>query len=147
MNTEIKFRVWNGTEMVYDVTVGKFGTFYVNPMSKGNGLDENDSASLSPFNTRYPDSTPVMQYTGFHDKKGNEIYKGDIIKMKGSPNPYFYEVRFEDAAFVCYHANNNWGKWGVLYRMFDCDFLNMDFEVIGNIYQNPEFISHRAVGG
>lgn len=33
-----KFRVWNGSEMIYDVTVGKFGAFYVNPGDKGDGV-------------------------------------------------------------------------------------------------------------
>lgn len=76
---DIRFRIWNGREMIYDVMVGKFGAFYVNPGSKGNGLDENDSASLTPFNTKYPDSTPVMRYTGFPDCNGVDIFQGDLV--------------------------------------------------------------------
>lgn len=26
----VRFRVWNGREMVYDIMAGKFGIFYVN---------------------------------------------------------------------------------------------------------------------
>ena len=57
MNRKLKFRIWNGTEMIYDV-VGKFGTFYVNPGNNGHGLDPNDLASLTPFTTKYSDDTP-----------------------------------------------------------------------------------------
>jgi uncharacterized phage protein (TIGR01671 family) len=74
---EVRFRVWNGQAMVYDVMAGKFGVFYVNPYN--NGIDENDSASLSPFNTKYPDNIILMQSTGVTDKEGNGIFKDDIL--------------------------------------------------------------------
>ena len=98
---DINFRVWNGSAYEYDVMVGKFGAFYVNPMN--NGLDATDSASLSPFNTKFSDGVVVEQFTGIHDSttweelteqerkdwtgkgnfpsewKGREIYEGDIV--------------------------------------------------------------------
>jgi hypothetical protein len=45
---ELKFRVWNGYSMEHNVTVGKFGNFYVNP-ENGDGLDPKDSASLTTW--------------------------------------------------------------------------------------------------
>ncbi len=135
---ELKFRVWNGSEMVYDVTVGKFGVFYVNPSN--NGLDPIDSASLTPLTTKYHDDTPVMQFTGLKDKNGVEIFEGDVIEMEAR---FTYDVRFEDAMFVCYHLNTRGikgVKWGPLHRFFDPDFTEYHVAVIGNIYSNPELL-------
>lgn len=59
---EIKFRVFNNKKMIY-VPSDDFGFEILDY------LYYND---------------PVMQYTGFKDKNGKEIYEGDIIN--GTPN-------------------------------------------------------------
>lgn len=134
-NRELKFRVWNGASMEYNVTVGKFGNFYVNP-ENGNGLNPKDSASLTTCTTKYHESTPVMQYTGMKDSEGNEIYEGDIIS-----HPEYFETP---------EMGNNPKQYGVVvfercaFRMYDEalspeDLENNDyFFVAGNIYENPE---------
>lgn len=80
----------------------------------------------------------VMQYTGMKDKNGREIYEGDIIRMAGK---FWYVVRFEDAKFVCYHTKEEYGKWGDLHRLFDHDFSNYGWSVVGNIHENPELLN------
>lgn len=128
MKREIKFRVWNGFEMTHDVIIGIFGAFYVNPSN--NGLDPNDSASLTPFNTKYPDTFPVMQYTGLRDKKGVEIYEGDILEGHSDGNGLVvwsdydggYDYQFKDGEIV--------GIWEVRKHCI----------VIGNIHQKPELL-------
>lgn len=78
---ELKFRVWTGSAMIYDVVAGRFGVFYVNPGQNGDGLNHMDSSSLNDDNTKYSDDTPVMQFTGLHDRYGEEIWEGDIIEL------------------------------------------------------------------
>jgi uncharacterized phage protein (TIGR01671 family) len=140
---ELKFRVWNGAEMVHDVTVGKFGTFYVNPSN--NGLDEKDSASLTPFTTKYHEGTPVMQFTGVKDKNGDEVYEGDV-------------VTFLDACSTSTENGMECDEWENIGEVFWCDSMHRwdvsnrtdidadealaDIEVIGNIYKNPELLKH-----
>lgn len=136
MNTE--FRVWNGAEMVYDVTVGRFGAFYVNPGSKGNGLDENDSASLIPFNTKYHNDAPVMQFTGLKDVNGNKMFSKDIIEMAGGQRGviewcqelgcYQMEIHEDGEIFTA-----------TIYSHQEGD-RNTDRKVIGNIYQNSDLL-------
>ena len=114
--------------MVYDVTIGKFGTFYVNPTN--NGLDPIDSASLTPLTTKYHEDTPVMQFTGLKDKNGVEIYESDRLKDHSG---YIWIVFWynDHACFGVKSVENN-----VSSEIID----NENMEVIGNIYQNPELL-------
>lgn len=130
MNRDIKFRVWNGFEMVRDVAVSRFGVFYVNPSN--NGLDPKDSASLTPFTTRYHNDTPVMQYTGLIDKNGIDIYEGDLLFSQRisevSEDQWIVDVVYEQGSF-CY------GWHGDPLEEIEC---SREMEIIGNVYQNPE---------
>ena len=121
----VKFRVWNGREMVYDIMAGKFGIFYVNP-EKGDGLNTKDTACLSENTTKYHEGTPLMQYSGIDDKNGKEIYEGDIFKL-GAEKEVF-EVRFEHGCFMAFCNGKQYGLIGELQICF--------IDIIGNIYQN-----------
>lgn len=125
----VKFRIWNGIEMVYDITSGKFGTFYVNP-EKGNGLNPEDTASLTVNTTKYHEGMPLMQYSGIDDKNGKEIYEGDIFKL-GAEKEVF-EVRFEHGCFMAFCNGKQYGLIGELQICF--------IDIIGNIYQNAELL-------
>ena len=79
-----------------------------------------------------------MQFSSLLDKNGKEIYEGDIIEFGET---YFYVVRFEDAKFVGYHANNDWG----IYKLGELGFDKYNYVVIGNIYQNPELLKNPSL--
>ena len=115
--------------MVYDITSGKFGTFYVNP-EKGNGLNQEDTASLTVNTTKYHEGTPLMQYSGINDKNKNEIYEGDLFKLGAEKD--IFEVRFEHGCFMAFRNGKQYGLIGELQICF--------IDVIGNIHQNAELL-------
>ena len=73
--------------------------------------------------------------TGFRDKNGTRIFEGDIVNDEQSGYNYFIKWFPEYACFSLADKNGN--------MEFGCDgfeiFLN-DLIVIGNIYDNPEFL-------
>ncbi len=137
--------------MSYDVMAGKFGCFYVNPAN--NGIDESDSASLTRMNTRYPDEYAVMQFTGLHDRRGKEIYEGDVFKLsEGHPRWISKNmvVSFYEGAFCIEIMGHDYAgeKPTAFITYFDgCENHGLKepyskfIEVIGNIYENPELIN------
>jgi hypothetical protein len=66
----------------------------------------------------------IMQYTGLKDKKGKEIYEGDILRC---------EYAEREIGIIEYHGNGFWIK-----QPSGTKELPHIREIIGNIYENPE---------
>jgi uncharacterized phage protein (TIGR01671 family) len=75
------------------------------------------------------DPETIGQYTGLADKNGTKIFEGDIVLLKGDEEPY--QVAFDESCFQVYGNN-------ICYVMNN--FYDYEFEVIGNIYDNPELL-------
>ncbi|MCP5006445.1 MAG: hypothetical protein GY941_21285 [Planctomycetes bacterium] len=101
----------------------------------------------------------LLQYTGLEDKNGVEIYGGDIIKNITDYNTIvhgdyvLYEIVYRSGMWVVSYVSSESGKKlptgytaGHIIDLLDdvskeIYFTNLDktdFEVIGNIYENPE---------
>lgn len=76
----------------------------------------------------------VSQYTGLTDKNGKKIFEGDIVERFWLGRKYIYRIDYDKyiASFI--------GKdiYGLYFITFDYDAC--EFEVIGNIHDNPELL-------
>jgi hypothetical protein len=102
-----------------------------------------DDMSDSPLQKHFRHVGEV-QYTGFKDKDGKEIYEGDILsdwtETDEGMMQSFQTVFFEE----------NCGQWAVDYGQFQnrenwCELFNelknFEYEVVGNIYENPDLLA------
>jgi uncharacterized phage protein (TIGR01671 family) len=140
---EIKFRCWFANKMWYAIPAIRFDKDGVRVIDLNH--DENDF-SLSPDTWTGNDDYVLMQFTGLKDKADKEIYEGDIIRVKHCEHietiaigddgykeifrDVIGEVVYGDAAF--HFTGHSMGE--IPLYAYD------DYEVIGNIYENPALV-------
>lgn len=81
------------------------------------------------------DDIELMQYTGLHDKNGEEIYEGDIV----------YVASEDENAFILWDKET--ARYIIQFKGWCVDFDNYygkELEVIGNIYDNPDLLEKGA---
>ena len=95
------------------------------------------SGSLSPEYTVEPETVGV--FIGAYDKKGKEIFKGDIIK---TPDGVLREI-FWNEYRLCWDMTTG-VDGNKPYGLFSVDLLAKS-EVVGNIYDNIELLKKEVV--
>lgn len=121
---EIKFRAWDTTRKLFiyvpDIKDLLFGY--------GNNYDYTNG-----------DDVEILQYTGLKDKKGVEIYEGDILfEEEKSIRSQMPPRRHSIVVF----KSNGWKRdaYNGSMNVFP-DLAVRGLEVIGNIYENPELLN------
>ncbi|MFA5298150.1 MAG: YopX family protein [Lutibacter sp.] len=123
MSREIKFRAWDKAKDKW--IDGAYG-FHI--------LGENMLIGGLFHDYSIPDlnNIIVMQYTGLNDKNGKEIYEGD--KLNNPNDASAFEIIEWNVLNGCWQLGENGFPIGK-YRLSDF------WEVIGNIYENPELLN------
>ena len=140
---EIKFRAWLKKEerMVSVSHISFIGLAYRCNHVLGIGFEEIDvyegdssSGDWRPFN-----EIILMQYTGFKDSNGKEIYEGDIVSCLGHDDEDIYDsLVYYSGGALCIDSSGCDYDYIAIGWALESDLFSI--EVIGNIYENPELV-------
>ena len=139
---EIEFRIRDRDKWYYGVPLSKI---------------KNDTVAFQSYDGNYydlfADATTLGQYTGLKDKNGKKIFEGDIISADyypfiedGKQNYVGIVTFYDDICSFQYELQCvNKDKRGIsngINEEFEPndDLILEDFEVIGNIFDNPELL-------
>lgn len=130
---EIKFRAW-------DKELKMMAYWY--PENPHHWHTKQDQILYSFPKQDGPFLSDWMQYTGLKDKNGKEIFEGDIVEaiwdMTGTNEilKTIAEVKFSEGSFV----------WDDKKRHDSLFYKHITFNIIGNIWENPELVANARAG-
>lgn len=137
MNRQIKFRAWH----YFSKTFLTINNLIINP-------DSNEIIGVEDINGDAYDiseaGVALLESTGLQDKDGKDIYEGDILQFKSQSLLDSWAGK-KMATMV---ARIYWNQEELAFYIINkkADFKpnmrtdNNQFEIIGNIYENPSLV-------
>lgn len=136
MSREIKFRFWDGFQMIKNEDIN-----YIDFNNKFVTINDKYHGGVKQIN--FDENKRLMQYVGCKDINGQEIYEGDIIRLEGvddreigSTWEHIGKIVYKRGAFfICYFDYYADGDEELI-----CDAQVEFGTVIGNKFENPELL-------
>lgn len=144
---EIKFRAFiKATQKIIDVEWIDFK----NKQITYNSIDFKEFGLVEQ--TKF-DEIELLEYTGLKDKNGQEIFEGDIVSFVVFDTTGGHQVDKEYKGVIKYQSGiyevwkSNETEWFQLDGPFILNHVWLqddEFEVVGNIYKNPNLLEETA---
>lgn len=129
---EIKFRAWNGVLHEYrtiDMNNGK--------QNLGMGFEATEGIGSNTTTIYHSVGDVIEQYTGLKDVNGVEIYEGDIVKLYAEVYDTFgFEITKKETGKIVFRNGAFFISNGISDEPIYA--YENDFEVVGNIHEQPE---------
>jgi hypothetical protein len=134
-----KFRAWLKKEQKMDNEIDHISWLEDELYCIGDGITYMVSA----------EDLVLMQSTGLKDKNGKEVFEGDVVsRNSGMPSvvefgKWIYE---EDFGYkiknIGFYLNSSYDD-DEFFQAMDYEDIRKNYEVIGNIYENPELLEDK----
>ena len=126
----IKFRIWDKREN----RMNYLRKFMVLHNGYALGFVKDKEIYIDDYESENEqDLYEVMEFTGLYDRSGKEIYEGDIVDNPNDEFTYVIMWNKDDARFTLGVGGHDLSS----YRLPDF------WEVIGNIYENPNLLTKK----
>lgn len=129
-----KFRLWDKrfSEFVEDFFVSEDGKIYKKSTDTGYGIAISKETS---------DKVILMQSTGLKDKNGKDIFEGDILACKTDDEVINLNIFWDEEHALFMFESKKYNEQEPLAELVENN--TYPFEIIGNIYENPELLEDK----
>lgn len=128
LSREIKFRVYDGSSMLYQDRYNSLGDNITSLDFKESKVIINNLYNYESVYYFNDENFSIMQFTGLKDSEGNEIYEKDIVWNSWDED--YQVIIFEEGEYKLKGENSLQILWKSLGYI----------DICGNVYENVELI-------
>lgn len=126
-----KFRAWDSVKKKF------VEHFFITDNSLICNMEKPTSGYNSPIPVEKSELI-LMQSTGLHDKNGKEIFEGDILAIETDEGILNVNIFLDSKHALFMFESKKYNEEDLLAELVE-DYT-YPFEIIGNIYENPELL-------
>jgi uncharacterized phage protein (TIGR01671 family) len=142
---EIKFRTWNGKEMIVPTAIINGKAAILKRCNDDREMTDDEGVHYyCNWDMDVVTDYPLMQFTGLQDKNGVDIYKDDVVQFSNKVEWYASPVHSKEQIkeIVTDHVKYPYERRCINipedYEWLLSSEIQYHWEIIGNIHENPE---------